>query len=47
MEDIKTKAKNFAINAHMGQVRKNEVDKPMIVHPIGVGELLESYGYTN
>lgn len=45
MEDIKIKAKNFAINAHMGQVRKNEVDKPMIVHPIGVGELLESYGY--
>lgn len=45
MEDIKTKAKNFAINAHMGQVRKNEVDKPMIIHPIGVGELLESYGY--
>lgn len=43
--DIKEKAKLFAIRAHMGQVRKSESDKPMIIHPIGVGCLLESYGY--
>ena len=43
--DIKEKAKLFAIQAHMGQVRKNEKDKPMIMHPISVGELLESFGY--
>ncbi len=43
--DIKEKAKMFAIQAHMGQVRKSEPDKPMIIHPIGVGQLLESFGY--
>lgn len=43
--DIKEKAKLFAIQAHMGQVRKNEKDKPMIMHPISVGELLQSFGY--
>ena len=43
--DLKEKAKIFAINAHMGQIRKNEPDKPMIIHPISVGMLLEEYGY--
>jgi len=43
--DIKEKAKQFAIHAHMGQLRKNEPDKPMIIHPISVGRLLEQYGY--
>ena len=43
--DIKEKAKLFAVNAHMGQVRKSEPDKPMIIHPISVGMLLEEYGY--
>lgn len=43
--DIKEKALLFAIQAHMGQVRKSEPDKPMIIHPIGVGKLLESFGY--
>lgn len=43
--DIKEKAKLFAIQAHRGQVRKSEKDKPMIMHPISVGELLESFGY--
>ena len=43
--NIKEKAKLFAIRAHMGQVRKSEPDKPMIMHPIGVGELLETFGY--
>lgn len=45
MMDMKEKAKLFAIRAHMGQVRKSEPDKPMIMHPIGVGMLLESFGY--
>lgn len=43
--DIKEKAKAFAIKAHMGQLRKGEPDKPMIMHPIGVGQLLETFGY--
>ena len=43
--NLKENAKTFAIKAHMGQVRKNEPDKPMIIHPISVGMLLEEYGY--
>lgn len=43
--DLKEKAKIFAISAHMGQIRKSEPDKPMIIHPISVGMLLEEYGY--
>lgn len=43
--NIKLKAKEFAIKAHDGQVRKAEPSKPYIVHPIGVAELLESLGY--
>lgn len=43
--NLKEKAKIFAINAHMGQIRKSEPDKPMIIHPISVGMLLEKYGY--
>lgn len=45
MKDIKTRAMEFAINAHMGQVRKSEKDKPMIVHPLTAGKILEEYGY--
>ena len=43
--NLKEKAKIFALNAHIGQTRKSEPDKPMIMHPIGVGMLLEEYGY--
>ncbi len=43
--DVKEKAKIFAIKAHKGQIRKNEKDKPMIMHPISVGMLLEKFGY--
>ena len=43
--DVKEKAKRFAVMAHMGQIRKNEPDKPEIIHPISVGNLLEEYGY--
>ena len=45
INNVKEKAKDFAIHAHMGQVRKSEPDKPMIIHPISVGQLLEEYGY--
>lgn len=43
--NIKEKAKIFATIAHEGQKRKSEPDKPMIIHPIAVAEILESYGY--
>lgn len=43
--NLKEKAKKFAINAHKGQIRKGEPDKPMIIHPLSVGMLLEEYGY--
>ena len=42
---IEERALNFAINAHRGQVRKSEPDKPMIFHPINVGHILKEYGY--
>lgn len=42
---MKEKAKLFAINAHYGQVRKNEKDKPMIIHPINVANILSEYGF--
>lgn len=42
---IKEKAKEFATMAHNGQVRKAEPEKPYIVHPVAVAEILESYGY--
>ena len=42
---VDEKALNFAINAHKGQVRKSEPDKPMIFHPINVGNILKEYGY--
>ena len=42
--NIKEKAKQFAIKAHKGQLRKNEPDKAMIIHPISVAILLEEYG---
>lgn len=42
--NVKERAKKFAINAHKGQIRKSEPDKPLIIHPIGVAMLLEEYG---
>ena len=43
--NLKEKAKLFVINAHWGQIRKGEPDKPMIMHPFSVGKVLEEYGY--
>lgn len=45
--NLKERAKLYAIKAHKGQVRKSEKDKPMIMHPINVGMLLEEYGYND
>ena len=42
---IEEKALEFAITAHKGQVRKSEPDKPMIFHPINVGNILKEYGF--
>lgn len=43
--NIKEKAKEFAILAHKGQVRKSDKEKPMIIHPINVGLILEEYEF--
>jgi hypothetical protein len=42
---LSERALNFAMRAHDGQVRKSEKDKPMIIHPMIVGDLLKYYGY--
>lgn len=41
--DIKEKAKEFAIMAHEGQKRKCDPEKPLIVHPINVANILKQY----
>ncbi len=43
--NILKQAKDFAIKAHHGQYRKTEKDKPMIIHPINVAEILKEYGF--
>ena len=43
--NIKEKALLFACLAHLGQVRKSEKEKPMIIHNIETGRILESYGF--
>lgn len=43
--NVKDKAKKFAIEAHKGQMRKSDPEKPMIIHPINVGHILEEYGF--
>ena len=45
--DIKELAKQFAIKAHKGQKRKSDIDKPMIIHPINVANILTEYGFDN
>lgn len=43
--NIKEKAKTFAIIAHKGQIRKSDKEKPMIIHPIDVANILEEYHF--
>ena len=43
--DIELKAKDFAIKAHNGQIRKSDPEKPMIVHPINVAQILKQYEF--
>lgn len=43
--DIKEKAREFAINAHKGQVRKSDKEKPMVIHPINVADILKEYNF--
>ena len=43
--DIIKRAKEFAIKAHFNQVRKTEKDKPMIIHPLDVGDILKEYQF--
>ena len=43
--NVVDKAKEFAIKAHDGQVRKTEKDKPMIVHLFDVASILKLYEF--
>lgn len=43
--NIEEKAKQFAICAHEGMVRKADPDKPYIVHPIDVAHKLKKHGF--
>lgn len=43
--NIEGKAKMFAIEAHKGQVRKSQKEKPMIIHPINVANILKESGF--
>ena len=43
--NLETKVRNFAIKAHRGQIRKSDPQKPMIIHPINVANILSEYGY--
>ncbi len=43
--NIELEAKKFAIKAHKGQIRKSDSEKPMIVHPIDVANILKQYEF--
>lgn len=43
--NLETKVRNFAIKAHRGQIRKSDPQKPMIIHPINVANILKEYGF--
>jgi (p)ppGpp synthase/HD superfamily hydrolase len=46
-ENVIEKALMFATIAHSGQVRKGEPDKPQIMHPMAVAQILNEYGADN
>lgn len=35
----------FAVEAHRGQIRKSDPEKPMIIHPINVANMLREYDF--
>lgn len=43
--NVVEQAKEFAIKAHKGQVRKTEKDKPMIIHLFDVASILKLYEF--
>lgn len=43
--NVVDKAREFAVKAHNGQVRKTEKDKPMIVHLFDVASILKLYEF--
>ncbi len=45
--NIREKAEIFAMQAHDGEVRKADPDKPYVVHPIDVANKLRSYGFSD
>ena len=42
--NVVEKSLKFAVLAHKNQVRKAEIEKPYIVHPIDVANILKEYG---
>ncbi|MCR5224280.1 MAG: HD domain-containing protein, partial [Bacilli bacterium] len=42
---ISNDAKVFAIKVHSGQRRKSDKDKPMVIHPINVANILREYNF--
>ena len=46
-ENIIEKAIMFATLAHAGDIRKSEPDKPKIIHPLAVAQILIEYGADN
>ena len=47
VNNVIEKALLYATLAHSGQVRKSEPDKPMIIHPIAVSQILIEYDADN
>lgn len=45
--ELKKEVLKFACIAHDGQVRKSDIDKPYIIHPIDVANKLEKYGFND
>lgn len=46
-ENVIEKAIMFATLAHAGDIRKSEPDKPKIIHPLAVAQILIEYGADN
>lgn len=46
-QNVIEKAIMFATLAHAGDIRKSEIDKPKIIHPLGVAQILIEYNADN